>query len=326
MTSLVHLNNFSAKRGTAIPFVQLHKDLFVGNQSISALGKCLISYMECRPDGWRFNLVEIAQNFKEKRDAIIRALKELKEIGYITKVQVRDEKGQFQKNETYFVICHTLADRPKDSEIYDCSAVVGKSDFGHGPVVGKSDVGFSDVGKSDCIDKDINTDKDNNINKPPKVPQSCFKFSPGEVSAGGRLPWNNRYEDDFEMFWEAWPGQKKGRKTALTAWLKRRPDINVALKALERLQEERSLTISANVFTPPLPHPTTWINQERWNDEIDLKKVRDEINQANSIRSNKPVDPKVQTLATRMEEVTRRRNQEWKEERERRERGIEDHA
>lgn len=68
----------------------------------------------------------------------------------------------------------------------------------------------------------------------------------------------------FEEFWGAYP-RKVGKPTARKAWekLNMTPDLlDKMLKAIqswkrsEQWQEERYI-----------PHPTTWLNQERWNDE-----------------------------------------------------------
>lgn len=66
----------------------------------------------------------------------------------------------------------------------------------------------------------------------------------------------------FAQFWETYP-LKRARPTALAAWRKRKfneGEIAAVLRALERQKVG---------WSDPryIPHPATWINQERWNDE-----------------------------------------------------------
>jgi hypothetical protein len=74
------------------------------------------------------------------------------------------------------------------------------------------------------------------------------------------------HSDDFEVFWKLYPRKvKKGE--ALKSWLKKNPDIEECKKALvwQKTQDEWVKDNGAYI-----PHPTTWINQERWKDELPL--------------------------------------------------------
>ncbi len=75
-------------------------------------------------------------------------------------------------------------------------------------------------------------------------------------------------ESLFEEFWRAYP-RKVGKGAARKAW-GRVPadvafaDLMVAVDGLAR--RHRALPAQDRRFTP---HPTTWLNQERWDDEDD---------------------------------------------------------
>lgn len=80
---------------------------------------------------------------------------------------------------------------------------------------------------------------------------------------------NNIYSADFEKFWEAYPkARRKGKKAAYKAWQKAEkdglPDIDTVLKAIESQKKDRQWQDSQFI-----PLPTTWINQGRWDDEIE---------------------------------------------------------
>lgn len=77
----------------------------------------------------------------------------------------------------------------------------------------------------------------------------------------------------FEEFWKAYP-RKVGKGAADKAWRKIRPSKEIALKITDSL--------SAHIASPEwqrddgrfIPHPATYLNQERWLDELtDAPKV-----------------------------------------------------
>lgn len=68
---------------------------------------------------------------------------------------------------------------------------------------------------------------------------------------------------DFEVFWEAYPN-RVAKPAARKAFAKARPkvaDVEVLIAAVER---QRDWDAWQRGF---IPHPATWLNQERWTDE-----------------------------------------------------------
>lgn len=76
-------------------------------------------------------------------------------------------------------------------------------------------------------------------------------------------------EDTFEQFWITYPKERRvGKKRARQAWEKAgiTPDmVPGILAALERQKRTPQWTKNGGQF---IPHPTTWINGERWTDEV----------------------------------------------------------
>ena len=67
------------------------------------------------------------------------------------------------------------------------------------------------------------------------------------------------FEQDFEEFWQAYP-RKVGKAQAKRAFA----------KALEKTSLQQILSGICNLIYDDIkfcPHPTTWLNSERWNDE-----------------------------------------------------------
>jgi len=64
----------------------------------------------------------------------------------------------------------------------------------------------------------------------------------------------------MHLFWKKYP-RKVGKTTALKAWMKKLPDINAVMKALDWQID------SSQWKKGFIPNPVTYINQERWLDE-----------------------------------------------------------
>ena len=72
-------------------------------------------------------------------------------------------------------------------------------------------------------------------------------------------------ELSFNEFWNAYP-RKVNKKEAKQKWFKAKlPDLPIILKALENQKQTESWQKNEGKY---IPHPTTWLNQERWNDEV----------------------------------------------------------
>lgn len=81
-------------------------------------------------------------------------------------------------------------------------------------------------------------------------------------------------ESDFSFFWTIYP-KKQGKKEALRAYLKARKKISAdtLLSALREVKQKdwRSRELQY------IPHASTWLNQERWNDEVQEQKKADPL-------------------------------------------------
>ena len=81
----------------------------------------------------------------------------------------------------------------------------------------------------------------------------------------------NIYSEEFETFWLAYP-RKIGKKKAATIFnsLKEKDKVIEGIGKYAHYWEETG--------TEPqyIPHPSTWLNQERWNDILNVKKKRKE--------------------------------------------------
>lgn len=75
------------------------------------------------------------------------------------------------------------------------------------------------------------------------------------------------YTDGFILFWNAYPN-KKVKATAFKAWQKisKEPNIlDTVLQAIEKHKNSEDWKKENGRF---IPHPATWLNGRRWEDEI----------------------------------------------------------
>jgi predicted phage replisome organizer len=77
--------------------------------------------------------------------------------------------------------------------------------------------------------------------------------------------------DRFNEFWTLYP-KKVSKTTALKAWNKLKIDddlVRIILTSLEKQKKSAQWTKDNGQF---IPNPTTWLNQERWEDELENTK------------------------------------------------------
>jgi uncharacterized protein YdaU (DUF1376 family) len=99
--------------------------------------------------------------------------------------------------------------------------------------------------------------------------------SPSPISGSGKISTRKvrashrngaAVADEFALFWAAYP-RKVGKGAAEKAWRKINPDaviLNAMKYALTWQIESPQWTEQDGRF---IPHPSTWLNQQRWNDE-----------------------------------------------------------
>ncbi|MFA5424551.1 MAG: hypothetical protein WC374_11920, partial [Phycisphaerae bacterium] len=72
---------------------------------------------------------------------------------------------------------------------------------------------------------------------------------------------------NFELFWKAYP-RKAGKKKAQEWWEKHKPNGELLEKILKAILEQSQTEQWQKDGGKFIPHPITWLNQERWNDEV----------------------------------------------------------
>ena len=70
----------------------------------------------------------------------------------------------------------------------------------------------------------------------------------------------------FDRFWQTYP-RKVGKAKALEAWAKINPRCQLVEQMLETLAWQKESDDWMRDAGRYVPHPTTWLNQHRWDDE-----------------------------------------------------------
>lgn len=82
-----------------------------------------------------------------------------------------------------------------------------------------------------------------------------------------RLEKESAPDERFEVFWKKYP-RHIAKKNALKAWSRLNVDDALCQKIMHAL--ERALVTLQWQNPQYIPHPATWLNGERWNDEVEL--------------------------------------------------------
>lgn len=75
---------------------------------------------------------------------------------------------------------------------------------------------------------------------------------------------------DFDEFWTHYP-RKISKKSASKAWIKIKPDQVLFETIMKALEQQKNSEQWQKVNGSFIPHATTWLNQERWTDEVELQ-------------------------------------------------------
>jgi hypothetical protein len=79
----------------------------------------------------------------------------------------------------------------------------------------------------------------------------------------------NSVRTDFEKFWSAYPRKAGNKQKAFEAFKKADVSLDILLAAIENQKQSAQWTKDNGQF---IPHPTTWLNGRRWEDQITVEK------------------------------------------------------
>lgn len=81
------------------------------------------------------------------------------------------------------------------------------------------------------------------------------------------LPKQTKCDERFDQFWHMYP-RKIGKGAARKAFARINPDDELLKRMITAVVKQSKTTDWTKEGGQYIPHPTTWLNQERWEDEV----------------------------------------------------------
>lgn len=207
------------------------------NISLKAIG--LYSKLSSFPDNWDFTESGLCSLVKDGQDSVRTAIKELEELGLFLRFRKRNKDGTL--GETIFYISPIPMTEEKKNEIksrFELEETLVQ------PVVEKPILDISILENQTLYNNNI---YNNNIYKTNKEKEI--------------------YKERFEKFYFSYP--RKVGKANVEKWFnKNKPDEELFNKIMTALEEHKKTKQWQDKQF--IPHPSTWLNQKRWEDEIEI--------------------------------------------------------
>ena len=210
------------------------------DKRLSLKTRAILAIMVSMPEDWDYTVSGLAVICGTGKDAVRSALRELEAAGYLTRVQRHDEAGHFSRNE------YVVTDEPTGEGVL--------------PLSGKP---LTDEPLTDEPLTENPTQQNKDCTNTP--------YSPPQGDGQAPVHKHKKCEQDWELFdhfWTAYP-LKKNKDRAKRAWRKINPDIalcRIMADALEKDKRSRAWQKEGGAY---IPHPASWLNGRRWEDEHD---------------------------------------------------------
>ena len=94
-----------------------------------------------------------------------------------------------------------------------------------------------------------------------------MEFAAGEITPNGDTP-PSPVTDMFEEFWKAYP-KKVGKGYAFDCFKKIRVSRALLDTMLEAIAKQKKSSMWKRDKGQYIPNPSTWLNQKRWEDDLD---------------------------------------------------------
>lgn len=279
--------------GTSKKSIVKHSYFIMYKNIVENLGHefafCLWTFLLGLPDGWKINEQHLMKTFKCGSKKIQSAMSHLNKFNLISYERVRGDNGMYTRNETYV----------HDGQEYINNHVLNKNTI---HTVKNDGVVNDGVVKGGTYNKLININKykqeedqkllDNKDIKNISL-LSCANSEKTELTHDTELQTFDHVHEvqeqqsteidlvdntpdkvskeisevdkSFERFWESYP-VKKGKHRAQSLWKSKKlskhvdaiiEDVGLKLRSDSQWQDKQYI-----------PHPSTYINQKRWEDEI----------------------------------------------------------
>lgn len=218
------------------PFTRINNKIFMDKRiSLKALGLlCLCLSLD--PDTWSFSIRGLDAICKDGRTAIIHALDELEELGYLRRSRIQEHNADGGFGHTHYI----FFDVPQEKDA-PCAQNV-----------------YTDDPHTEKLTQERNKLETKKLDPPKKPPRGrAAKAAPD-------------YEPEiFKRFWAAYPiGRDK--QGAIREWDRLRPSLQL-MQTMAAALEKQKMTLSAADPRErfPFPYAIRWLRDRRWEDDLD---------------------------------------------------------
>jgi len=201
--------------------------------SLKATG--LLNYALSKPEDWKIKTQDIINRFSDGRDSVYSAIKELEKLGYMTKVQDQENNGKFTE------VVYEVYDTPRKTKPLPAKPLPANPQHS-------------------------NTD----ISNTEEIPKGISSGTPSFKRSG--FPDGSTQDKRFTEFWALYPKKlkKKEAREAFKKIIKTSEMYALLRVGLEKWVKEWDTW--EDTERRYIPYPSTWLNGERWEDEIETKK------------------------------------------------------
>lgn len=239
-------NTVQLKRSAGFTVLQ---NALIRDPRLSLKTKGLFAVLASLPEDWKYSISGLSTVAGVGRDAIRTALKELEKAGYLTRRQEHSEGGHFSGCVYEISDTSSIPVEPSAPPLSGFPSTVEPT-----TVEPSSD-------NPTLQNKDIT--KERLTNTPYSPPEGDDGEDDESKEAEVSLP---KYEPEmFTAFYERYP-VKKGRKAACRAWDKLKPSAKL-MKTMGAALRMQIRFWKAEGKLDYAPHPSTWLNGRRWEDD-----------------------------------------------------------
>ena len=201
--------------------------------NISLQAKGIYLYLRSHREGWAMSTERIGDALGVHRNTIGKYVTELSNAGYLIKDQAKDEFGKFAGSD-YVLMSSPVAQKSGNGQPCTNSRAAGFT--GSGDIVQHK--------KTNSFKKTNSLKKNNNPHQ--------------------------KFGESFESFYEEYP-RHVGKNEAWKRWQQQleKVDEDSLVKAAKNFAIEHERQETPKQF---IPHPSTFLNQERWRDYLDEPK------------------------------------------------------
>ena len=237
-------------------FTQINNAVFENNE-LSYRAKGLLGYLLSRPDNWKFNKTDLVKRSTEGRDAVYTAIDELKIQGYLH-IYPNYENGQLNgwaweyDDAPFKPVSLENSTTEKPQEIDEILQETSTTDFQY-----------------DCFpERQVsstynNTDLNNtNLNNTKEKKNNNKKINSPVI------------DREFEKLWKLYP-RKIGKKKSFDAFKKARKIKKIPYEIIENgLYRYIRYLEQQGTDEQYIMHGSTWLTQEKWQDEYILTGIK----------------------------------------------------